>query len=162
MINQSWTKTASSTIVTCFCETGFPNCSDVEYTRDESADNDDDIGLPELSQELQIELDEHVDDDVPTEDNSENWERALVDQFKSNETVEVESDDNDEIETESVCDMTYEEVLKTVQKLKTFALIKDGQYLPHIQALESLIETKLRCQKKQSTLDSFICVLDKS
>ena len=77
-------------IVTCFCETGFPNCSDVEYTRDESADNDDDIGLPELAQELQIELDEHVDDDVPTEDNSENWERALVDQ----------------------CDMTYKEVLK--------------------------------------------------
>ena len=157
--DQSWTETASSTIVKCFCETGFPNYSDVECTRDESGDIDDDIGLPELAQELQIELDEHVDDDVPTEDNSEDWERALVDQFKNNEPAEVESDDNDEIETESVCDMTYEEVLKTVQKLKTFALIKDGRYLPHIQALESLTETqlaKLRCQKKQSTLDSFI------
>jgi hypothetical protein len=69
-IHQSWTETTSHTIVKCFHGTGFPDHSDCHVS--ESTDTiEDDIGLQDLARELHLELDEHADDSVPTEDDSE-------------------------------------------------------------------------------------------
>ena len=164
-IAKSWMETQPSTITKCFNATGFPTDNDGD-TEDESNDQDE-ISLLDLAKELNFELDENCDSELPTEDDSSDWEKALVDQFRDSPTEDSQDhvgliddyDDDDSMsEIQPGSEMNYEDVLGLLRKLKNFALLKDERFLMHVQELESLTEVsiaKQKCAKRQSTLDSF-------
>ena len=157
-IGRSWAVTTPSTISKCFCSTGFAAGNDIS---DEDDNNDEGPTIHELATELNIKLDVNFDSQIPIEDDSDEWEKVLVDQFRDSPLSEDEQEDlaassDDEISPGS--DMTYEDVLGLVQKIKNFAVVKDDQLLLPIQELQILTEkaiAKNRCKQVQSSINSY-------
>ena len=152
------------TIVKCFKSVGFSS----QY-RDISSDlgdddefNDDDVPLAALAQQFRYTREdfEQFDQDVPTEDDSNEWEHNLVQSFK--ETSEGSPDNVSDTEADDVqenlpgSELTHSEVLEMLLKIKNFAMEKDSDYLSSVQELQVLTERKIvksKCLQKQYTIE---------
>ena len=165
---RSWAETTPSIISKCFCNTGFAAGNDIS---DEDDNIDEGPTIHELGNELNIELDVNLDSQVPIEDDSDEWEKALVDQFRDSPLSEDEQgdpaassdDDSSPCEISPGSDMTYEEVLGLVQKIKNFAVVNDDQLLLPIQELQILTEkaiVKNKCKQVQSSINSYLNLYD--
>ncbi|XP_041367991.1 serine/threonine-protein kinase rio2-like isoform X1 [Gigantopelta aegis] len=135
---------------------------------DDDGDDDDDIPLLQLVNEHRMNVDlttiATFDDHLPIEDTSDDWENELLNEFrKSEECDKSPSDDesescSDENLQPNGCEMSHNDALVMIKKLRNFALAKDERYLEHILKIESMsmkIVLKSKSEAKQQTVDSF-------
>jgi hypothetical protein len=164
-IRESWKETHTETVSRCFKLSGFPISSEVN-----SADDaDDDIPLIQLAKistiaqvdrETLVAFDQHV----PIEDDTDEWEKNLIESHLSETPTETTSDseddqinDNEQSDTEP--DLTLDEIFAFSKRLKKYTIVKDDNFLDVAQDLNSKCETAIlqRCLKKKqvSVVDFF-------
>ena len=104
------------------------------------------------------------DQHVPIEDDTEEWEKNLIESHLSETSTETTSDseddqinDNEQSDTEP--DLTLDEIFAFSKRLKKYAIVKDDNFLDVAQDLNSKCETAIlqRCLKKKqvSVVDFF-------
>lgn len=164
-IVKAWNSTETDTIKKCFARCGFTNDTDTELSTDVISEN---IELSDLIKhvtgETDITDDDYVmhDDDIPIEDNSDEWEKDLVNEHKqihesqnSDASDEIQQSESEPLST----DLNYDNVYDMLEKLQQFAVSKDVRYLSHIQDLIQITEEticKKRMTKKQTLISDFI------
>nr|XP_006818922.1 PREDICTED: tigger transposable element-derived protein 6-like [Saccoglossus kowalevskii] len=169
-INSSWIDTKSETITKCFHKGGFHQL-DSEITDVEEADDTEEIRnlINEVTgPDVQCTVDEYLnfDDNMPTEETYDGeWEQQILENFiEDKENQDCLDDDTESSENQIVnecdegSDMTHQDVLHMLTKIKNFAINKDSCYLTAVQDLQTMTERKIvqkRCSLRQSTLDSF-------
>lgn len=166
-IVKAWGDVKPTTIVKCFSTVGFCD-GEISAVMSDDIDEDDDIPLAVLLREFQCSREdfEQIDMDLPTEDDSDEWERNLLNSFVSKESPELpdeetESESNASEEAQPGSEMNHQEALQLLIRLKNFALEKDCDMLPKLEDLQSLVETKIvksKCNLTQSKLDKFCLV----
>jgi hypothetical protein len=93
---KAWKDVKVTTIERCFGVAGF---SDSVFIENEQCDNeefeDDDVSLARLVAQfaLQIEDIHNIDQDAETEDSSENWEKTLLDHYRTSEMTECDPEE---------------------------------------------------------------------
>nr|XP_002735421.1 PREDICTED: tigger transposable element-derived protein 6-like [Saccoglossus kowalevskii] len=149
---------------------GF-NQLDSEITDVEEADDTEEIRnlINEVTgPDVQCTVDEYLnfDDNMPTEETYDGeWEQQILENFiEDKENQDCLDDDTESSENQIVnecdegSDMTHQDVLHMLTKIKNFAINKDSCYLTAVQDLQTMTERKIvqkRCSLRQSTLDSF-------
>jgi hypothetical protein len=156
-ISELWKETYIETVSKCFKLSGFPisskvNCAD---------DADDDIPLIQLAKintiaqvdrETLVAFDQHV----RIEDDTDEWEKNLIESHLAETPTETTSDsendqinDNEQFDTEP--DLTLDEIFAFSKRLKKYAIVKDDNFLGVAQDLDSKSETAIlqRCLKKK-------------
>ncbi|XP_060597343.1 tigger transposable element-derived protein 6-like [Ruditapes philippinarum] len=160
---KAWDSVKTDTVVKCFKSSGFSSThfemSSDNLVNDDEFD-DDDVPLNVLVQQFRYTC-ENFDHDVPTEDNSDEWECNLVQSFKesSETTCDVCDTETDDVQQHLPgSELTHSEVLEMLIKIKNFATENDSDYLNTVQELQMLTERKIvkaKWVQKQSTIDSF-------
>ncbi|VDI83581.1 Hypothetical predicted protein, partial [Mytilus galloprovincialis] len=150
----------ANTTSKCFRVAGFPSSDPdtVDSTADDD-DDDDDVPLSELARQLNLSpnIDPCFDDSLPTEDDSDDWERELISSYQQESTHESDDEDvSGQSEQEPEQKMTLEETLAEIRRIhastSATSILSTTQAM--ITDLEALI-VKKKCQKKQCAIDSF-------
>ena len=158
-ITRAWNDTKDTTIVKCFNLAGFttPNPDDDNA----GEDDDDDVPLQQLARELRLSnADPCFDDHLPTEDDSDDWEKDLIASHKPQPDAEDSDDDDDILQPETTPEeqLSLEDTLAAVKKIHhtttVSSILQKTQTI--ITDLEQLLVQK-RLHKKQTTMDSFLC-----
>jgi hypothetical protein len=157
-ISKSWKETRIETLSKCFKLSEFPISSEVNSTE---SDADDDIPLIQLAKintigqrdrETLVVFDQHT----LIEDDTDEWEKNLIDSHLAETPTETTSDseddqinDNEQSDTEP--DLTLDEIFAFSKRLKKYAIVKDDNFLGTAQDLNSKSETAIlqRCLKKK-------------
>lgn len=165
-ISKSWKETRVDTISKCFVSSGFPVTTDINSHESDSDDEDDDIPLNQLAKISSVALVDRetlveFDQNLPIEDDSDEWEKNLVETHSSveiNDNASESEDDSAEIDT-SEPELTLDEITAFSKRLMKFATVKDDNFLSVAQELNSKSETAIlqRCLKKKqvSVVDFF-------
>ena len=131
---KAWDIVKTQTIVKCFKSVGSSSSfREFEISSDLGDDDDyDDNDVPRavLVQQFRYTRDEfeQLDENVPREDDSDEWECNLMQSFK--ETLDIspgyesDSDSEDVPEQFPGCDLTHNEVLEMLITIKNFAMEK--------------------------------------
>ena len=137
-INKSWNDIQCSTIQKCFAHCGFTPHSDT----DGDDDPDDGIPLTDLNRHLTgVEVSSHdyitQDDNIPTEDTTDNWEREMVNQAKQKDNPdEAEApEEDDEPADDEMPELNHQQVLEMLNRVRDFSLSTDTDYLESVQEL---------------------------
>ncbi|XP_062599444.1 tigger transposable element-derived protein 6-like [Saccostrea cucullata] len=159
-ISRAWKDTKDSTIQKCFKLAGFPS-PDQKDQEDPSIseDEDDDIPLIQLARqlrELPSDFDSNFDGSVPTEDDSDDWEKDLLGPYQRQETLESDDEEESVNETSSEPTMSLEETLQQLRKIHNQTTEESIKPMTGeiILQLEDLVVMK-RSKTAQTTLDKF-------
>jgi hypothetical protein len=100
-IRESWKETRIETVSRCFKLSGFPISSEVNSADSDADDADDDIPLIQLAEINTIAQLDHetlvaFDQHVPIEDDTDKWEKNLIESHLSETPTETTSDSEDD------------------------------------------------------------------
>ena len=120
--------------------------------------------IAQLARELGLSsTNPSFDDNLPTEDDSDDWEKALITnhtQQHPDANIEKISSDDEDVTSESTPDehLSLDETLAAFKKIHETTTVSSIQFQTQaiITELEELV-VKRRVKDKQTTLDSFIC-----
>ena len=158
-IDRAWGDTKESTIQKCFRRCGF--VQEEPEVDEEEEDTTDHVLLQDMINHVtgggtDITEEDYLamDDDLPTEDNTDQWEQNLLETI-----MEHEDDDSTTAETDTTSTLTYEKMLHMFEEIKEFALTKDEDYIsivPFINMTEDKLLKKRMLQKKQVSMSSYL------
>jgi len=169
-IDISWKETKDSTIISCFRIAGFP-VSGLSQCEEVEDDPDDDIPLAQLcnmvrqGSELNYDQMDEIESSLPTEETYDgDWEKSLLNEFKSrNVSDDEESNGEVELEEEAVdltgSEFSYEDILERTNHMINFSNSKDDRFLTFLQPMKAMAEDAIirkKMAKKQVTLDQFM------
>ena len=144
-INKAWNDIQCSTIEKCFAHCGFTPHSDT----DGDDDPDDDIPLTDLIRHLTgVEVSSHdyitQDDNIPREDNTDNWEREMVNQAKQKDNPDAAeaAEEDDEPADDDKPEFNHQQVLEMLNHVRDFSLSTDTDNLESVQELIHMTEEK--------------------
>ncbi|XP_069142245.1 tigger transposable element-derived protein 6-like [Argopecten irradians] len=146
-IRDAWSETRPDTIQKCFALSGFCKTDAREDDNDDDEEGDDDIPLAKLMRITKTaDMDKDTlltfDDNIPVEDDGEEWERSLVTKHLC--TNEDAADDDSEEEscaqTTDEPAVTLKEISEFSRRLRQFAVLKDDRFLDIAHDLRVLSE----------------------